>query len=120
MTDRRLSLVIPARNEERNISTLLRALENQSYPRHLFEVIVIDDHSTDSTAEMVQGFQGVRLLHLKEEGINSYKKKAIATGIDAATGEIIVTTDADCHPLSFILLFDLSKRSFQIVRIIPI
>ena len=93
------SVIIPARNEERNISTLLRALENQSYPRHLFEVIVIDDHSTDSTAEMVQGFQGVRLLHLKEEGINSYKKKAIATGIDAATGEIIVTTDADCHPL---------------------
>ncbi|HEX6193178.1 MAG TPA: glycosyltransferase [Chitinophagaceae bacterium] len=95
----KISVIIPARNEERNIGTLLRAIENQSYPRHLFEVIVIDDHSTDSTAEMAQGFPLVRLLQLKESGINSYKKKAIETGIAAATGDLIITTDADCHPL---------------------
>lgn len=95
----RLSIIIPARNEEENIAALLRALEQQTYPRQLFEIIVIDDHSTDRTADIVRQFNQVTLLQLKEDAINSYKKKAIAAGIAAAKGELIVTTDADCLPL---------------------
>ncbi|HEV7781321.1 MAG TPA: glycosyltransferase, partial [Chitinophagaceae bacterium] len=57
-------------------------------------------HSTDTTAAIVQKYPGVKLISLKEDGINSYKKKAIETGIAAATGELIVTTDADCLPSS--------------------
>jgi biofilm PGA synthesis N-glycosyltransferase PgaC len=94
----RLSVIIPARNEEENIEALLLALEGQTYSRELFEVIVIDDHSTDSTAEIVRQFKNVTLLQLKADAINSYKKKAIEAGIAAATGELIVTTDADCIP----------------------
>lgn len=94
----RLSVIIPARDEEKNIKALLQALEKQTYPRGLFEVIVIDDHSTDQTAAIVKQFPHVTLLQLKEDAINSYKKKAIETGIAAATGELIVTTDADCVP----------------------
>jgi len=59
---------------------------------------VVDDHSTDKTAAIVQQFAFVKLIQLKEDNINSYKKKAIETGISAATGELIVTTDADCIP----------------------
>lgn len=95
----KISVIIPARNEATTIGTLLQALEKQTYPKELFEVIVIDDHSTDATATIVQQFKGVRLIQLKEDNINSYKKKAIETGIHAASGEWIVTTDADCCPV---------------------
>ena len=92
----KISVIIPARNEEENISTLLTSLEKQTYPSHLFEVIVVDDHSTDNTAAVVNSYSFAKLIPLEFENINSYKKKAIETGIAAASGELIVTTDADC------------------------
>lgn len=92
----RFSIIIPARNEADNIGALLKSISNQTYPRDLFEVIVVDDHSTDQTAAIVSQFEGVRLVQLKEDRINSYKKKAIETGIAAAKNEWIVCTDADC------------------------
>ncbi len=94
----KISVIIPARNEEENIGQLLLALQEQTYPADLFEIIVVDDHSTDATASIVQQYPSVKLLQLKEDNINSYKKKAIETGIAAATGDLIVTTDADCLP----------------------
>lgn len=92
----RISVIVPARNEEKNIAQLLTALQGQSYPAHLFEVIVVDDHSDDSTAEIVRTFPAMKLISLQEDHINSYKKKAVETGIGQATGELIVATDADC------------------------
>ena len=94
----KISVIIPARNEEKNIGQLLQALQEQSYSNELFEVIVVDDHSTDRTANVVQQFPTAKLFQLKEDNINSYKKKAIETAIAAASGELIVTTDADCLP----------------------
>lgn len=94
----KISIIIPARNEEENIGTLLMALQNQTYPKEFFEIIVVDDHSTDNTANIVKGYPIARLISLKENKLNSYKKKAIEKGIDAATGDLIVTTDADCLP----------------------
>jgi biofilm PGA synthesis N-glycosyltransferase PgaC len=93
-----ISVIIPARNEGENIAGLLDALQEQDYPLSQTEIIVVDDHSTDNTATIVKNYPGVRLISLKEDGINSYKKKAIETGIAAATGELIITTDADCIP----------------------
>jgi glycosyltransferase involved in cell wall biosynthesis len=111
----KISIIIPARNEEENIGNLLAALQQQTYPARLFEIIVVDDHSTDRTAAIVQQFPSVKLVQLKEENINSYKKKAIETGIAAATGELIVTTDADCIPpnewLQTIASFKTEKNS---------
>lgn len=94
----KISVIIPARNEEENIGNLLEALLAQSYPGNLYEIIVVDDHSIDRTAGIVLGYSRAKLISLKEDEINSYKKKAIETGIAAATGELIVTTDADCIP----------------------
>ena len=97
-----ISIIIPARNEEENIKACLESISNQSYPKYLFEVIVVDDFSTDKTAAIVRSFGGknVMLISLKDftkEGeINSYKKKAIEIAVAKATGELIVTTDADC------------------------
>lgn len=92
------SLIIPARNEEATIGKLLAAIADQDYPSDRFEVIVVDDHSTDSTAGIVKSFSNTRLLQLKDDEINSYKKKALEQGIHAAGNEWIVTTDADCIP----------------------
>jgi cellulose synthase/poly-beta-1,6-N-acetylglucosamine synthase-like glycosyltransferase len=50
----KITVVIPARNEEENISACLDSVCRQAYPTHLFEVIVVDDHSTDNTAYIVR------------------------------------------------------------------
>lgn len=93
-----ISLIVPARNEEENIGKLLKALQEQTYQNELFEIIIVDDHSTDKTADIVAQFGKAKLLHLETDISNSYKKKAIETGIAAATGDLIITTDADCIP----------------------
>jgi len=100
----KVTVIIPARDEEDNLPPLLQALKAQTYPAELFEVIVIDDFSTDGTAEAVRNFPApnVRLLQLSqhlsaEQRLNSYKKKAIEMAVERATGDIIMTTDADCE-----------------------
>jgi cellulose synthase/poly-beta-1,6-N-acetylglucosamine synthase-like glycosyltransferase len=94
----KISVIIPARNEEKNIGQLLSALTQQSYPRELTEIIIVDDHSEDNTAKIIEQFSQVRCIKLKDDNINSYKKKAIETGIIHSGGDLIVTTDADCIP----------------------
>src|ERR1700694_1526280 len=78
-TEATLSVIIPARNEEKNIAALLQALARQSLPGSLFEVIVVDDHSTDGTAGAVRGYDGFpfRLLQAPAPAEQSSKKKAI-------------------------------------------
>lgn len=92
----RMTLVIPARNEEGNIRTLLTSIQKQDYDASYFETIVVDDHSTDQTALIAGEFAITRVVQLKEDAMNSYKKKAIEAGIGLASGDLIVTTDADC------------------------
>jgi cellulose synthase/poly-beta-1,6-N-acetylglucosamine synthase-like glycosyltransferase len=97
-----ISVIVPARNEEEHIAACLNSICNQTYPKELFEVLVVDDHSTDKTAALVNNFAGknIKLISLKDfipaGEINSYKKKAIEVAIAHSTGELIVTTDADC------------------------
>ena len=97
---RMISVIIPARNEEKNIPKLLEALKKQSYPAHFFEIILVDDFSTDDTARIVNsyGLQNLRCIQPAIGPENSSKKKAIEAGIALARGELIVTTDADCIP----------------------
>ncbi len=97
----KISVIIPARNEEDNIAACLDSVCNQSYLKELFEVLVVDDFSTDRTAAIVESYasKGAKLISLKDfvsDGLNSYKKKAIEIAIAQSTGELIVTTDADC------------------------
>ena len=98
----KISIIIPARNEEQNIVDCLNSIVDQSYPKYLFEVLVVDDHSTDQTAEIILSYrdQNVQLISLKDfvagNEINSYKKKAIEIAVQQSSGDIIVTTDADC------------------------
>lgn len=88
----RVSVVIAAKNEGGNIHTCLNSLTNQDYPDALWELWVVDDHSTDNTWGLASGFEKAKLL--KNEGWG--KKMALMTAIHQSNGELIVTTDADC------------------------
>lgn len=96
----KLTLLIAARNEEENIRLTIEDILAQDYPKHLLEIIIVDDHSTDDTANIIRSYapQGIQMLQLNEtEKLNSYKKKAIAEAIKRSTGDLIVATDADCR-----------------------
>ena len=95
-----LSVLVPARNEEKNLPHLITALKTQTLPAHLFEVLVIDDYSTDNTVQAVwqQASINTRVISPIADASHSSKKKAIEAGVLSANGEMIVTTDADCIP----------------------
>ncbi|MDO8994856.1 MAG: glycosyltransferase [Daejeonella sp.] len=95
-----VSILIAARNEEDKIFNTINDILAQDYPADLMELIVVDDHSTDQTSEIVLSFadRGVKLIVLNEnEPLNSYKKKAITEAIKLSDSELIITTDADCR-----------------------
>ena len=93
------SVIIPVRNEEKRIKALLGDLQAQQIPDGAFEIIIVDDHSTDHTAAVVQSYAtgnaGTRLIEL---GADEYgKKAAIRRGVLEAAHEIIISTDGDCR-----------------------
>lgn len=91
----RVSLIIPCHNEARTLPRTLDAVSRQRYPD--FEVIIIDDGSTDDTAVIAGRFNDFTVIrHETNQGL-SY---AYNTGINASTGEIIGTLHADCIPQS--------------------
>ena len=92
------SVLIAARNEEKNIGNLLKSLYNQTFSKELFEVIIIDDHSEDETISVVENFLkehkdiNLKFFKAKKEG----KKHAISQALHLAENELILVTDADC------------------------
>jgi cellulose synthase/poly-beta-1,6-N-acetylglucosamine synthase-like glycosyltransferase len=100
----KFSIIIPARNEAGNIDRFLPSILEQQYPIELFDVTIINDHSTDETAIRVQALQKkyaqlflIELSEHMEDGVtNAYKKKAIEIAIAQSKGDWILTTDADC------------------------
>lgn len=97
----RVTVLLPARNEGTRLAECLEAVLATPYPRDLLEVLVIDDWSEDNTASIAETFAArgpVRLIRLSEMSgtLVSGKKGALAAGVQAAGGELIVTTDADC------------------------
>ena len=88
----KISVIIPAHNEEKYIERTLEAILAQDYPD--FEVIVIDNASTDKTSEIVKSFPKVKLVSESRKGT----MWACERGRQEATGEIIVRMDADCVP----------------------
>lgn len=90
-----VSVIIASRNEEEKLPALLESISRQDYPEKSFEVIIVDDNSSDGSFEKRYDCikpLGLRVLKNKGRG----KKEAIRTGILAARGRLIITTDADC------------------------
>jgi cellulose synthase/poly-beta-1,6-N-acetylglucosamine synthase-like glycosyltransferase len=94
-----VAVILPARNEEDNIEECLNAIFNQTYPGSNFELIVINDNSTDKTADIIEKYSSqkpnIRLLNLADYFLEG-KKNAITIAIDNTNAELIITTDADC------------------------
>jgi cellulose synthase/poly-beta-1,6-N-acetylglucosamine synthase-like glycosyltransferase len=98
-----VSVLIPVRNEEKHIKDCVEAIFKQLYPAHLFEVIVVDDYSTDNTLSTAREVNQRNLLVLdlqqylgKPGEYSPNKKKAVALGVKNARGSLILTTDGDC------------------------
>jgi cellulose synthase/poly-beta-1,6-N-acetylglucosamine synthase-like glycosyltransferase len=109
-----ITVLVPARNEEKALPALIAGLQLQTYPAGQFEVLVLDDHSADGTAKIVYDAGcNMRLLPSPENATG--KKAALALGVAAAKGSLIVTTDADCRPgpqwLASIAALHISKKS---------
>ncbi len=100
-----ISIIIPARNEAANIEECLQSVLSQNFPADRYEILLIDDHSTDQTPELVEALAQqhpqLRLLRLRDLQLDAqelaFKKKAIEWGISQAKGELLLTTDADCR-----------------------
>jgi cellulose synthase/poly-beta-1,6-N-acetylglucosamine synthase-like glycosyltransferase len=87
----KVSVIIPVYNESKNIVKCLTKIFASSYPKNLYEVIVVDDGSTDNTLELVKKFKNVKILYTRHQG----KSIALNYGIKHASNEILLTVDAD-------------------------
>lgn len=87
----KISIVVPAYNEEITIKSCIKSLQDLDYPD--YEIILVDDGSTDKTLEEAKKFEvsGARVIHQENQG----KANALNNGIHSSKGEIIVTVDAD-------------------------
>jgi cellulose synthase/poly-beta-1,6-N-acetylglucosamine synthase-like glycosyltransferase len=96
-----VSIIVAARNEEKNIKACVDSLLGIAYPPEKLEIIIMDDQSTDRTAGILAGLKEhhPHLTILQTAGSTHGlhgKANAVSQAIDHASGEIIMTTDADC------------------------
>lgn len=99
----RVSVIVPARDEAAGIGRTLESLARQTYPTSHLEVIFVDDDSRDETPAVIRDFIDTHrmghfklLTHHNDALKRTYKKTAVAFGIRHSSGELILTTDADC------------------------
>ncbi|MBN1969015.1 MAG: glycosyltransferase [Candidatus Delongbacteria bacterium] len=96
-----LSVVIPARNEEKVIERTVKSLDKQNYPKDRYKIIIVNDRSTDQTPtilnELKNTITNLKVITItdKTEGI-SPKKHALWVGVNESDSDYIVSSDADC------------------------
>ena len=98
-----VSIIIVARNEEKNIKNLIEALLNQNHNFENIEIILANDQSTDNTENIFKyysdSYNFIHYFNVEDrENAISPKKNALKQAISRATGDIILLTDADCIP----------------------
>lgn len=98
-----VSVIIAARNEQANLPALLNCLQQLQYPAEKLEICIVNDRSTDKTAEILNSAKSklanLKVIHIHDTLVDfAPKKRAIDCAIHATNGEIIMLTDADCTP----------------------
>ncbi len=89
-----VSVIIPVFNDTERLQLCLKALENQTYPQELYEVIVVDNNSEENIAEVTKQFKQASLTQESKRG--SYVARN--QGITIAQGDLLAFTDSDCLP----------------------
>lgn len=122
-----VSVVVACRNEEKNIPSLLRSITGQDYPGELTEIIIADDNSSDGTVAAVNDFINKNISYATPEikvikNTSEGKKGAVASGVKAASGELILVTDADCRmdagwAASYASLYSLKRPDIMLGRV---
>jgi len=94
-----VTIIIAVRNEAKNITNLLKDISEQTYPLDLIELVIVDDHSTDRTPEIIKEFtlESPYVIELIELTDSVGKKSALKEAMGRATNEIILSTDGDCR-----------------------
>jgi 1,2-diacylglycerol 3-beta-glucosyltransferase len=95
-----VSIIVAARDEGSNLASCLDSVLRQSYPKSLYEIIAINDHSTDATEQICRTYSeqnaNFSYVNAREDQSLRGKTNALDQGIELARGEIILITDADC------------------------
>lgn len=104
-----VSVLVTARNEEKNIKETILSLSKQNYPLAKFKIVAVDDRSTDATGDILNSLldvvKNLEIIYLTEDDFAQdgkkvkrklSKKDALKIGISSLTTEYVVTTDADC------------------------
>ena len=108
-----ISIVVPTYNEEKNIEGCLRSLVDQTVPREEIDIIVVDGDSKDRTREIAEGIADTFIIQTSE-GVGGARNDGFAI----ARGEVVATTDADCHPFPDWL--EVIKRNFMDPKIVAV
>ncbi len=95
ISPKKISILVAVRNEEKNISQFIDQLLNQTYK--FFEIIFIDDHSTDNTLGILKETHDSKLFIFSLPEDKHGKKEALKYGLNFVTGDWVVFTDADVH-----------------------
>ena len=89
-----ISIIIPACNAEDFIERCIRAIEAQEFPRSSYEIIVVDNNSSDATKEILTKFNNIKVLEEKQQGAYVSRNRGVAV----SKGRILAFTDSDCAP----------------------
>lgn len=89
----KISIVVPAYNEEKTIARCLRSLVDQSLHSSEYEIILVDNNCTDTTVQIAKLFPGVIITQESYPGVGAARRK----GCEIAQGQIIISTDSDCE-----------------------
>lgn len=93
-----VTIIIPYRNEEKEIKACIDSVLANQFPKRLYEIIAVDDHSEDHSLPIVDGIEKKNIQSLSLSGTSGLgKKAAIELGISKANGKLIITLDADCR-----------------------
>ncbi|MDH5794337.1 MAG: glycosyltransferase family 2 protein [Candidatus Bathyarchaeota archaeon] len=102
-----LSILVPARNEEKVVGRILQRMTELTYPKDKMQIIVIDDASTDNTGEIAEQYSSmydhIKVVHRDEKEGGKGKTSALNAGFKHAQGEIVFCFDADYYPQRGIL-----------------
>jgi glycosyltransferase involved in cell wall biosynthesis len=90
----KISVIVPVHNTAAHLRRRIAALEGQDHPREAFEVLMVDNNSTDGSADILSRAGGIRVLTEAKQGSYAARNRAVGE----ARGTVLAFTDSDCAP----------------------